>query len=275
MQFVWNSNHGRLAYGFVTVEHLFDDAWIDVHAVDNHHVFDAVDDVEIVIFILGPEIARAKPVAEKRFRGFLRLLPVALHHIRAAYTDFADLIERLFVPLFIHDLHLNAGNGLANRQGLAHSVDRVEAGDRRALGRAIALINQHAEAIFKLLHNFGGHRRAAGDAKAELLNGGRIFFRKAQEEVVHARHAKKNRRVGRGNHLRGQSWIELWNRNQRRSVEKGDQHSGHGRKSVEHWEDNEEAFLAGAQLERFACGERIAHQIGVRQHRAFWFSGCS
>ena len=65
VQFVGLADHSGFAHRRVLVEHLLDDARVDVHAVDVDHVLLAVDDAEVAVVVLGAEIAGAEPLAEE------------------------------------------------------------------------------------------------------------------------------------------------------------------------------------------------------------------
>jgi len=123
------TDHGSLGNGLVPVEHLFHHARVDVHPVHNDQIFNAVNDVKIVILVFSSKVAGAEPFPEKRLCCFLRMLPVAFHHIRAAHADFADLSTRLFCSVLVHDFHLNTGNRRADGARLAQAADGVDAGD--------------------------------------------------------------------------------------------------------------------------------------------------
>ena len=68
--------------------------------------------------VLGAEIAGAEPLAEEGVLRLLRVVPVALHHVRAADDDFANGAVGKLVSAVVDDLHLTIGTGRPTDAGL-------------------------------------------------------------------------------------------------------------------------------------------------------------
>ena len=75
-------------------------------------------------------VAGAKPFAEKRRRGLLRPLPVALHDVGSAHTDLAVLVVRQLAPVPVHDLHIHQRDGQTDGARLAHPAQGIDRGHR-------------------------------------------------------------------------------------------------------------------------------------------------
>ena len=67
---------------------------VDVLAARDDHVLLAVDHVEVAVLVLPDEVAGVEPAAAEGLGGLVRLVPVLLHHHRAAIHDLADLALR-------------------------------------------------------------------------------------------------------------------------------------------------------------------------------------
>ena len=79
------SDDSAFAYAFDFIDAVFDFARIDVFAVDDDEVFQAVYDVDVAVFIHVSQVAGFEPaVFGEDLLRFFRLVPVALHDIVAA-----------------------------------------------------------------------------------------------------------------------------------------------------------------------------------------------
>ena len=67
---------------------------VDVLAAGDDHVLLAVDDVDVAVLVLPHQVTGMEPAAAERLGGLLGLVPVPLHHQRAAVDDLADLAAR-------------------------------------------------------------------------------------------------------------------------------------------------------------------------------------
>ena len=85
------ADDGAFSDAFDFVDAVFDFAGVDVFAVHDDEVFQAVDDVDVAVFVHVGEVAGMEPaVFGEDFLGFFGLVPVALHDVVAADEEFAD-----------------------------------------------------------------------------------------------------------------------------------------------------------------------------------------
>ena len=85
------ADDGTFSDAFDFVDAVFDFAGIDVFAVHDDEVFQAVDDVDVAVFVHVGEVAGVKPaVFGEDFLGFFGLLPVAFRDVVAADEELAD-----------------------------------------------------------------------------------------------------------------------------------------------------------------------------------------
>ena len=85
------ADDGAFSDAFDFVDAVFDFAGVDVFAVHDDEVFQAVDDVDVAVFVHVGEVAGVEPaVFGEDFLGFLGLVPVAFHDVVAADEELAD-----------------------------------------------------------------------------------------------------------------------------------------------------------------------------------------
>src|SRR5262245_53808180 len=80
----------------MVVKTCLDLAGIDILAARDNHVLQAVQDVKKTVRILTADVSRAKEAVPEGKSGFLRVLPIATHDIRASSHQFARLTGRNF-----------------------------------------------------------------------------------------------------------------------------------------------------------------------------------
>ena len=86
---VGDTDHGAFEHFRMHHGDVFHFIGIDIEAGDQHHVLFAVDDFHEALLVHDADVAGAeKAVGSHDFGGFVRALPVAGHHLRAANGDF-------------------------------------------------------------------------------------------------------------------------------------------------------------------------------------------
>src|SRR5262249_37876348 len=93
---IWYSKDCGFANRGMLVNNRLDLAGVDVLAARDNHVLQAVQDVEITVRILTADVSRTKEAVPERKIGFLGILPIATHDIRAPSHQFARLTGRNF-----------------------------------------------------------------------------------------------------------------------------------------------------------------------------------
>src|ERR1017187_6501743 len=142
------------------VEDLLNLARVHVVATSDDHVLLAVDDEEVALLVDPPEVAGVKPAVLDRLAGRGGALPIALHHVRAADHDLADLVHRTLVAMLVDDLHLHVLDRRSNRPRLALAIGIVKRSDRRCLGESIALEHLAVERTIEAAQYLDRKRRA-------------------------------------------------------------------------------------------------------------------
>src|SRR5579883_3080563 len=89
------------------VDRLLDHLRIDIEAAGEDHVLLAVEDEEIAVVIHDADVAGEKTAIRKSCGGFLRPVPVALHHVLALDPQLADLAGAEHAMRIIERHHLD------------------------------------------------------------------------------------------------------------------------------------------------------------------------
>src|SRR2546423_15537745 len=87
----------HFAHGWMRVNHGLDFAGINILAARDDHVFQAIENVEIPVGVLIPNVAGSEKAVPERELSFFRLVLVTAHYIRAARDQFACLPSFGFV----------------------------------------------------------------------------------------------------------------------------------------------------------------------------------
>ena len=102
---------------------VFDFVRIDVEAGDDNQVFFAVYQFEPAFFVHDGDVACGKEAARiQYFSRFFGAVPIAFHHLRAAYPHFARLSLCHFVAVGIAQFDFGGGDGQADAAGVGGDV---------------------------------------------------------------------------------------------------------------------------------------------------------
>ena len=148
-------------------------ARIDVEAAAQDHVLGAVDDEDEAVVVHDGRRRRCgrSRRTSSTLGGRLGLVPVALHHVRAAgcrARRARRAARRCAGPSRSSDLdHRCRGSRHAARTGLAHAVRRREGAGRRGFGHAPAFVQRAAGQLLEPLRHLERQRRAARAAVLE------------------------------------------------------------------------------------------------------------
>src|SRR5262245_21679876 len=103
----------------------------NIEARDDDHVLLAVDDLEETLGVEHADVAGAEiAVVGEGFGIGLRLLPVALHDLRALGADLAWLADRCFLVVGVKQLDVGRGEWEAHGRGEVRHRGRIEGEDR-------------------------------------------------------------------------------------------------------------------------------------------------
>ena len=163
---------------------------VDVEAAGDDHPLLPAGEKDVPILIHPAEVARVEPAVFQDLGGHLVVVVVSLHDVVAPEDQFADGLPRELPVLAVDDPRLHAGDGDADGSRFLRHVEAAERGDGRCLGEAVPLHDLGAEPLLENGDEFGGHRRAPGDA--ELQGIGPVFLGAGMEK-----HAEEEPRDGR------------------------------------------------------------------------------
>ncbi len=101
--------------------------------------------------------------------GFLRALPVALHHLRAPDAQFTHFAQRQDVAVVVLDAGIGGRDRQADGAVVLGQGERIDAGCRRGLGQAIGFDQGHPGDLLPAFGHGTLYRHAA--AQGELDRG--------------------------------------------------------------------------------------------------------
>src|SRR5690606_18830237 len=112
---------------------------------DDDHVLLAIGDADVAALVHHAHVAGAQPaVAREDLRGFIRTVPVALHHLRSAQADLAHRARRDGPAFVVEDRSFGARERHADAARPFADVDRIRDRHRRGLGEAVTLHERYA-----------------------------------------------------------------------------------------------------------------------------------
>src|SRR4029077_11936334 len=99
------SDNRHFAHGRMRVNYGFAFAGVNVFSAGDDHVFQAIENVEVSLCVLITNVARSKESVPERQFGFLRVVPVTAHDIRAARDQLASFAGFNFLSCWIDNAH--------------------------------------------------------------------------------------------------------------------------------------------------------------------------
>ena len=171
-QLVVDADDGGFADARELIDELFDFARVDVLAHADDHVLEAIDDVDVALFVGAGDVARMEPAAAQRVLRRVGQVPVAEHDVVALDDELAGLTFGDFLAVGVNELPGDARNDGATGADF-RLLGRVHRDDWRGLGKAVALADVDAELVHEVLLNLQRQRRAARDDEAQ---GGHVFL---------------------------------------------------------------------------------------------------
>ena len=148
-------------------EYRLDFARIDVKARHQNHVFFAIDDFQRAIGAHHRDVAGFQPAVLQGAAGFVRVLPVALHHLRPAHPHFPRLAQRHDGAVVVAQGNVGAGHGVADGAVVGSGVHVVDADQRRGFGQAVAFDDDVAGERLPVVGDSFFQRHAASNDVAQ------------------------------------------------------------------------------------------------------------
>ena len=102
-ELILNANDSHLMNPGELVDKLLDLARIDIFAHADNHILDAVDNVDIAIFVGSGHIARMEPATAHDIMRHIGKIPIAKYHIIAFDDKLAQLAARNLLSLVIDE----------------------------------------------------------------------------------------------------------------------------------------------------------------------------
>ena len=189
LQHVWRRYDNRLHNVFMTLEHGFDIAGIDILAGADEHVVCTVDEEKPAGFVPPEDIARVHPpvFGQHACRGF-RQIVISLHHARTF-----DMQDTLVFVRPVDQLDVDAINRKTDRTARSRQAVGMGPGeqDRPAFGNAIIEVEPRireprCERVEQIVGcRRGPHRTVPHGRQIGLIK--QFLF--LQDQGVHRRHA--------------------------------------------------------------------------------------
>ena len=93
-----NPKNRRFCHCRMLIEPLFDLGWVNLDPTHVDHVLDAIDDVQVTVFVQPPYIAGVKTAPTQHSSTLVGALPVAKHTTGGLYHHLPQLASRHSVP---------------------------------------------------------------------------------------------------------------------------------------------------------------------------------
>src|SRR5258705_70331 len=93
----------------------FDFARVDILAAGNNHVLQPIENVDVTISILVPDVPSAKHAVKKCRVRFFQIVPIAAHYICAPGNQLTMLASSNLISLVVNNFHFNAGTSASAR----------------------------------------------------------------------------------------------------------------------------------------------------------------
>ena len=263
-QLVFDADDGGLVDARELVDELLHFARVDVLAHADDHVLEAIDDVEVAVFVRARDVARMEPAAAQRILRRFRHIPVAEHDVVAAHDELAALAFRHFVSCGVDELPLDAGDGGTDGadDGLS---DRIHRDDGRGFREAVAFAYIDAEFLDEILLDLERQRRAAADDEAEALHV--LRRRELREEAANGRNHIEIVDFFLADDADRLFWREAVEDDDLCAAAEREEHGARPAEAVVHRQNGEDMVFRLASHDAHLLGVR--DEVLVREHGAF------
>src|SRR5439155_13872524 len=86
----------------------FDFSRVNVFSAGDDHVLQTIEDVEVSVCVLIPNVAGSEKAVPEREFSFFRIVPITAHDIRAAGNQFASFSGFNFLSCWIDNAHVDS-----------------------------------------------------------------------------------------------------------------------------------------------------------------------
>src|SRR6266566_7343275 len=140
----------------------FDFAGVNGFSAGDDHVFQAIENVEVSVGVLIPNVARSEEAVSEREFSFFRLVPITAHDIRAAGDQFASFPGFNFLSCWIDDAHVDSEARLTARSELVLGVLVIQqASEKSGFAESIDLNKFNIwQNLSRSMNELGCHRRS-------------------------------------------------------------------------------------------------------------------
>src|SRR5512143_2002971 len=167
--FMGRANHGAVFDCRMAIHDLLDFVGIHVQAVNNDHIFLAVDDPDISLLVYGCDIAREEPSVPDGLCRILWTIVVPLHDIRSPHRQFPGGPGRQCLSFIIYYLHFQAGQWQADGAWLVPAWFKGIDGDNgRRLCEAVAFQERHLEGSLEVAEDPDREGRSPGNTEPQI-----------------------------------------------------------------------------------------------------------
>lgn len=210
------------------------------------HVLSAAYDLEVAVFIHTGDVVGVQPtIFVYRFFSGGFIVPVALHDLRAAYNEFADLARLEGASRFeVYDAGFGVGEGQTDGADFAVAVNWVAVGNGAGFAEAIAFDKFAFGELLEGFLYFDGQGSSTADAGADRLD---VVFAHVGEIVegdVHGGNAGEQGRLIFFDVLQNYFGVEARQKDHASSLGNGRIHGRRHAVYVAERDDTEANFLA-------------------------------
>src|SRR5437588_11261610 len=145
------------------VNHSLDFAGVNVLPAGDDHVLQAIENVEVSVGVLIPNVARSEEAVSESEFSFFRLVPITAHDIRAAGDQLARFPGFDFLSRWIDNAHVDSEARPPARGEFVFSVLIVfQAGEEPGFTQPVDLNEFNLwQNLSGVMHDFRSHWRSA------------------------------------------------------------------------------------------------------------------
>src|SRR6266481_9985731 len=141
----------------------FDFSRVNIFSAGDDHVLQAIENVEVPVGVLIPNVAGSEKAVPEREFSFFRLVPITAHDIRATCDQLASFPGFNFLSCWIDNAHVDSEARPTARSELVLGVLVIQqASEKSGFAEAVDLNEFNIwQNLFRTMHKFRSHRRSA------------------------------------------------------------------------------------------------------------------